>query len=234
MAENIDELLLKMRHEYQQKTNRVDGFVVKIQAAVNAYKQAVVKDIVNGMAKKLYDGDYEPQAPEAADAVLELVAQLPEFGGQLQISWGSEDSEEAPVPDEGDTEDAPQTFADDNRPYFPHLIELSKQKPILVYGGTALHDRIAWLQKLDLNVEWAPAHKKSGRSRDVESAVARILNNTVLTVFYVKHFAGHVDGSRVKDAAKKAGVPLFDAYMAGQGQLLRVLKDAEAKFTPKP
>lgn len=224
---NLDDLIARMKADFLNKMSRVGNMTEAINSAVKAYHAAVADDIEKDLNAKLYgDGTYEPQAPKAADKILDLVGKLPEFGGLLQFSMNTEVAEE---PDDS-VDQAPVPFAQDDRPFFPLLAEKSKTRPILLYGGTLMHERLNWVRGLGLQVEWIESEKDGGRVRSMQSAVTKIQNGTVLFVLYAGGFVSHSTGAQVVEAARKANVLLLDVRTAGQGQVTRALRKAEQLY----
>lgn len=229
---NLDDLVTRMKADFLNKMARVGSMTEAINSAVKAYHAAVAEDIEKDLTSKLYgDGSYEPQAPKAADKILDLVGKLPEFGGLLQFSMTT--GEESADSEDKEDEAPLIPFAKDSRPFYPILHEKCKVKPILLYGGTLMHDRVEWLNSLGLRVEWIEADKGSGLVRSAGSAVAKIQNNSVLFVLYAGGFVSHSAGAQVVEATRKAKVLLLDVRTAGQGQITRQLKKAEQWYAAK-
>ena len=115
---------------------------------------------------------------------------------------------------------------------WPALSVVTQAKPLLIFGGYPLNDKIAWMTGEGLKVEWLGNDQGSRAAGAARGVAARIRRGGASVVIVLNGLIGHQESDVILAACRAAGTPYALGQRAGHGQLRTIFGEFEVRFTP--
>jgi hypothetical protein len=213
----------------------------RVKSAADGYARAVEHaSVATFMAR---NGMTAPAGSDVDEAALELlcaVEDLPEVG-RLRTSVepappvvpAVPENHPEPVPAAAPPRLAvvpPPPAAAEPDPWaaeFPRLRALATARPILLFGGIPVPDKLRWLCKI-APAEWRESSRSDNRA--TEAAARRVTMGSYGAVILLQELIGHRQSEMLVSAAESSRTLLTYAAKGGQAQLLTALRDVEDRL----
>lgn len=110
------------------------------------------------------------------------------------------------------------------------LSEVTAKYPAILFGGEVLGERIDWLEKRGVVATWYAVPKSTGSMRDTLKAVEAVQSGNIGFVLLAHRLVSHKAANQIKEAARKANIPVATVGKAGYGQLVSALNGLETRY----
>ena len=222
----IETVLNKIKENYNKQSAAVDSTVAGLEAKLKEYKSATKHDLLAGYLERNGLQKLDRRAEAAALGLYEALSDLPEFkpvgaevSAPVELALEEEVEEEVPTPSIIDVVEWPQLQA------------LSQTKPLVIFGGYVLEDKLRWLQGAGLNIEWVGNDGGSRAEGTVQRLAGKVRGGSYLGVIALTGLIGHHESGMLLTSCRASGTAWAMVNKAGTGQLRRILNEFDKHFT---
>lgn len=223
----LDKMLAIVKDAHTAKRRKLDATVANLTRLVALYAQTAEADIVRELAHSMNievrEDLREPKAVKIAEELWGVLETLPELGGL----YGLDPEELSPDIEEpggsGDAEATPLA-------HYPTLADVTAKYPAILFGGETLGERIDWMKSHGVTATWYAVPGSTGSMRDTVKAVRAVQSHSVGFVLLAHRFVSHKAANQIKEAARKANIPIVTVGKAGNGQLAAALNTLEVRY----
>jgi hypothetical protein len=214
----IEDVLRNIKEAYHKKTQEIDRVVLHVEEKLQAYKRASQQDLLNAfLARNGFE--VEPKATdEAALALYEAVGELPEFG-----DGSSTELDEVDEPEAAQAE----AVAGSAELQFPLLAAASVDRPVCIFGGYVVEEKLAWIRRQGIAVEWVGNDGGVRKLDACERLMGQIKANKFCGVITLQELMSHRESAGMLSACRASGTPHAFGRKAGRGQLAKIFQEFE-------
>ena len=220
---NLETVLQRIRETYSKQTSALEVPISVIEEKLKAYRQAAKSDLLAEFLERNGIPAGERRTESAALALYEAMHDLPEFKPVV-----------VEVPDVPDDEpDAPPDAAVETPepdPAWPTLKRLTPDKPLGIFGGYVLDDKLTWLEGLGVHADWTSNSGGSRASSAVGRVAAKIRNKNYSGIIVLNELIGHDESNAILAACRASGTLYAMGKKAGKGQLRLICDEFEKRL----
>ncbi len=221
----IETVLNKIKENYNKQSAAVDSTVSGLEAKLKEYKSATKHDLLAGYLERNGLQKMDRRAEAAALGLYDALSDLPEFKpisaevlAPVEIAL-DEEEEEVPALSIIDVVE------------WPNLQVRTQKKPIVIFGGYVLEDKLRWLQDAGLNIEWVGNDGGSRAAGTVQRLAGKVRGGSYLGVIALSGLIGHHESGMLLTSCRASGTAWAMANKAGTGQLRKILNEFDKHFT---
>lgn len=224
MDKELEAVLTKIREAYAKQASLIEASTAGLEARLQEYRSAAKADLLAVVLKNNGLAADERRAEAAALALYDAIGNLPEFQplNSEAPAVADDTSEEEPA-EALEVEEASAPDSDPDVPAatkFPLLSALTKERPILLFGGYVNEEKRAWMLGLGVHNEWVSNEAGTRASGVAQRMAARLSNGEYCGLIMLNELMGHRESNALLLACRRSVTPFAMGKKGGKGQLL--------------
>jgi hypothetical protein len=222
----LEPVIQRIKEAYLKQTSALEVPIHTLEEKIKEYRQAAKADLLAEFLERNGLPTGERRTETAALALYEALHGLPEFRPVV-----------VDVPDV--PEEDPETFSElaaevlTSAPVsaeWPVLKQISPKRPVVIFGGYVLEDKLAWLQSSGVTAEWIANSNGVRGSSAVQKLSARIRSGAYCGVIVLNELIGHDESAMILAACRASGTFYAMGRKAGKGQLRIICDEFEKRL----
>jgi hypothetical protein len=214
----IDDVLRSIKEAYQRKTQDIDRVVLHVEEKLQAYKRASQQELLNTFLARNGFETERGMTDEAALALYDAVGALPEFGTNSPTEMEDDDVEASDK--NGDSEVVAALV-----PAYSSLVEASQLRPLCIFGGYIVEEKLAWVRRQGIQTEWVGNDGGARKSEACERLAGQIRAGKYCCVITLQELMSHHESASMLAACRASNTPHAFGRKAGRGQLQRIFEE---------
>lgn len=222
----LEPVIQRIKEAYIKQTSALEVPIHALEEKIKEYRQAAKADLLAEFLERNGIPAGERRTETAALALYDALHSLPEFRPVV-----------VEVPDV--PEDEPETFAELAAQVvgeaaaeyeWPSLKRITAERPMAIFGGYVLEDKLSWLASSGVNTEWIANNNGVRGASAVQKLSARIRSNAYCGVIVLNELISHSESNMILAACRASGTFYAMGRKAGKGQLRIICEEFEKRL----
>jgi hypothetical protein len=207
---SIDVLLQRIKDSYEKQSAAMDGVLSTFEERFRVYKAATKEELVLTFMEQNGFHIPERKAETAALELYDALSSLPEFRPVVVEVPDIEEDEEQPLLPALDLPAPPE---------WETLQQITKEKPVAMFGGYVLDEKLRWISEAGVNTVWVSNEAGSRAATAIQRFCARIRNNAFCAVIVLEELMSHQESAMILSACRASNTLYAMGKKGGRGRM---------------
>lgn len=218
---NIEAVLQRIKDSYEKQSSAVDGVLATFEEKYRAYKAASKGDVLLSFMEQNGLSIPDRKAETAALELYDALSSLPEFRPVVVDVPDIEDDDVQPVLPAIDMPAPPE---------WPALQQITKEKPIAMFGGYVMDEKLRWINEAGVQTQWVSNEAGNRAANAIQRFAARVRNGAFSGVIMLEELMSHQESATILAACRASNTLYAMGKKGGRGRMRVIFNEFDRRM----